>query len=359
MFDRTVYFPILKTKASEVQGLAQLEEEVMSRVTPIFDVVPIYRYQKNIPTLDKHLTDIAKKISFVWKYERPVILDLFELPLELRTSGGIHPLSFLTHELQVLNISIVPTTGLERDADYNNQVRLIHREQGNGILIRLLNEDLIAPTIMLQELEDLIKELGVSKNDIDLLIDLRQMLNQDLNHYVGIIVNAVSYISDLDQFRTIIISGSSMPKSIAEQVQPSSSKMIRRLEMDVWQSIIENEILEVEPVFSDYTIINPEYVDIDPRIYANTMGPSIRYTTDTHWFITRGKSFSNHPEGHRQYYSLAREVVNHPNFMGSNYSYGDRYIDDKANEVGGPGIPWHWLRAGINHHISLLVDSLI
>ena len=129
--------------------------------------------------------------------------------------------------------------------------------------------------------------------------------------------------------------------------------------MDVWQSITENNILGINPIFSDYTVIHPEYTDINPRLYANTMGPSIRYTTDTCWFVTRGKSFQKHPEGYKQYHRLAKDVVDRPDFKGSNYSYGDKYIDDKANKMGGPGTPWLWLLAGVNHHISHIVDSLV
>ena len=357
MFDKIVYFPILKTKASEIEGLGKLDELILNRVTPIFDVVPINRYQKNIPSLDKHLTNIAEKISSIWQYKRPFILDLYELPLELRLAHHLHPLIYLVNLLKKKNISIVPATGLERDIDYNEQVRLIFKDYNNGILIRLLSDDLNAPTIMQQELDELIIDLNIPIEKIDLLIDLKQLISSDLNHYVKLVNNAATYINDLRKFRTIIISGSNMPKSIAEQIPQSSSKMIRRVEMDIWRSITEKKILAIPPKFSDYTIINPEYVDIDPRIYANTMGPNIKYTTDTHWLVNRGMSFQKHVEGHKQYYKLARDVVNHRDFMGANYSYGDKYIDDRAKEKEGPGIPWHWLRAGINHHITHIVNN--
>ena len=92
--------------------------------------------------------------------------------------------------LENLNVSVVPTTGLERDVYYNEQIRLIYKDYNNGISIRLLSDDLTAPTIMYQELEDLINEVNVPTQDIDLLIDLRQLVNDDVDYYTNLIGNA-------------------------------------------------------------------------------------------------------------------------------------------------------------------------
>ena len=201
--------------------------------------------------------------------------------------------------------------------------------------------------------------MGIPESEIDLLIDLRDLHNNNKEGHVDLVEKAIAHISNLDKYRTVIISGSSMPRSIPELIQQSSSGNIRRLESDIWKTIKTNNKLKIEVAFSDYSIVTPEYVDVDPRIYSKTMGPKIIYTIDGYWFIVRGSSFHNHHLGHDQYYELAKTVVEHPEFIGAEFSFGDKYISDKADKIGSPGIPWNWLRAGINHHITYIVDSIL
>ena len=147
-----------------------------------------------------------------------------------------------------------------------------------------------------------------------------------------------------------------MPKSVAQRVNQSSQGYIARLEEQLWTELVANTDYAV--FLGDYTVVNPEYVDIDPRIYANRIGPSIRYSTDDSWLVTRGSSFRNHPDGYGQYYSLAKEIEASNDFKGADYSFGDDYIADRAAGNGGTGNPGTWLSAGINHHITFLNEKL-
>lgn len=67
------------------------------------------------------------------------------------------------------------------------------------------------------------------------------------------------------------------------------------------------------------------------------------------------------------YLANAKLLVGDKRFSGENFSYGDKYIFEKAkhhdayaknNKIGGTGSTETWIRAGINHHLELVAHQV-
>jgi hypothetical protein len=80
------------------------------------------------------------------------------------------------------------------------------------------------------------------------------------------------------------------------------------------------------------------------------MSANVRYTTDHHWLIVKGRGTLNH--GYQQFNELCRKLVALPEFSGRRFSDGDTYLDDCASDAAGPGNASKWRQAGTSHHIA-------
>ena len=353
MFDNSIYFPILKSKQGEFKALGRLAQGIQSRIAPTIDVVP---NTSTVRTFGEHLDKICESAARHWSGDRPIIFDLFDIHLDQRTEANEHPVRHLFRSAIEQEINAIPCCGLDRDDEYLEAVIQVLGDIEPHLVIRLQREDLQAPTIAIPELNSLLTKLGLSPIEISIALDFRELQEpiQPLSQQAQSIVEKLRQIGD---WNCLFFAGSAMPKSVAADIAQSSQGHVSRLEEELWRDLSANSALPIS--FGDYTVVNPEYVDLDPRIYANTMGPSVRYTTMGSWLIARGSSFSNHPDGYGQYYSLARTIESSDEFKGRDFSFGDEYICDRADESAGTGNPGTWLSAGINHHITFLVDQLL
>ena len=51
-------------------------------------------------------------------------------------------------------------------------------------------------------------------------------------------------------------------------------------------------------------------------------------------------------------------MVERSEFCGKDFSFGDKFIAEKARNGTKPGNPKQWLLAGINHHIALTAKMI-
>ena len=74
-------------------------------------------------------------------------------------------------------------------------------------------------------------------------------------------------------------------------------------------------------------------------------------------FVVRGGAFSSHPDEYDQYFTMADEIVALDDYCGPDYSFGDKYISDRANRIGKPGSPGSWITACVNHHLTFTANA--
>src|SRR5882724_3975491 len=119
------YMPILPARYGAFRSIATLSPVSISQLTPMFDIRNVVL--KAGKSVDEYLTERASGISQSWNPERPVYVDVHDLPLDWRTSSGMQPISFVVDVLRARGSKAIPVTGTEenRDKTYLRAVREI------------------------------------------------------------------------------------------------------------------------------------------------------------------------------------------------------------------------------------------
>lgn len=355
MFSYNHYVGILKSKAGEFSALSNLTDEVKENFTPFIDVVgPIFGDDEP-EKVDEYLKKIAQKIYRSWGKDYPIFADLTDFKLTERTSEGIHLVTFFHALCAEKEIQCIPTTGLDRDIEYNKAVSSVI-DVNLGICIRLLFDDVVMPAELNFNLMSLLDELGVSRDEIHILIDFKSIKLDKIETLIDITINATNVIGS-DGWKSITVASSSMPQSLSEVVKPNDLGMIPRCEYILWKKLILNgKRLHRLPSFGDYGVVHPDVFDLDPKLIANSICPSIRYTIDEEWVVVRGRPFSKY--GYEQYYDLANKIVNCGYFYDVEFSYGDMLIEEKSRRMPTTGNPQKWITIATNHHITLVTKQV-
>jgi hypothetical protein len=348
------YIPLLKAKKGEFTALEKLADRVRQQISPLIDIS-----QHDKHSMDVHLDKVVENILSTWGDKYDFFADFFHVDLGVRTPSGIHFVKHFHEAARTKGLRPIPVVGFERDQEYIDAALDAVRLDDRGVCLRLLYDDLVLPDTLNDQLGEFIDEFSILRSNIDLMFDMRSLRNRDLDELLEVIRDAASHISNLADYRSFSLAGSNMPQSVSTEVPADSMGFIDRTELSLWRSLRNGSSpLPIHPVFADYTTIHPDLLDIDPRVFANTMGPNIRYATGDRWCILRGVSFSKHPEKRAQYYGLAKKLITEPFYCGPTYSFGDEFLHRKAAREGGPGSPTNWVSVGVNHHITHVIDSL-
>lgn len=192
------------------------------------------------------------------------------------------------------------------------------------------------------ELKALLSSLP-TKSGVDLILDF------------GVITSTIpslpiilDRVGSLNLWRTFSILTGSFPKDLSG-FRPGQHRL-ERIDWTWWknQYLSAPKLVRV-PSFGDYTTQHGKFSDPPPR--AN-FSASIRYTSENHWIIMRGEGvFTDGGPGFAQWPANAQLLCEREEFCGENFSAGDKYIYDMAQQSAKTGNAETWLRASINHHI--------
>jgi len=105
----------------------------------------------------------------------------------------------------------------------------------------------------------------------------------------------------------------------------------------------------------DYGVVHPDPFVGDPRTINSRA--KIRYTLEKEWLIISGHSLRKPPK-YAQYFDLSEKLVNHREYMGSDYSPGDKYAFDCASQRKQTGNPTKWIEADTSHHITFVGEQV-
>ena len=203
-------------------------------------------------------------------------------------------------------------------------------------------------------MKDCLACLGLKPRSVHLIIDYEAN-----NPTTPDPVSVLAQVPDLAEWPTLCIAGGAFPPDLQE-FQPGNWR-IPRTEWLAWKRAISNgKNLRRKPNFSDYTI---QYGLYKEPVDGCNPSVSVRYTLDEEWLIMRGeaargksgaKSLETRP-GREQWNGHAQLLCDSPDlFYGQHFSWGDRFIYQKSQNTREPGTYEIWLRAGINHHITVV-----
>lgn len=352
MFDHAHYVPILRWKQAEWTALQHLKDTDRALTTPLIELVPkaFNSESKTITTVDGRLSKIAEDIFEYWGQD-PLFVDLWLLPSELRVEDGGHPLSVLGKRAWSYQLPLIPVTGLERDAAYHAAVLSLVEMNQQGACVRLLLDDIDRPGLA-NDLEHLLGCLGLYPEKVDLLVDCQITGDSDPTY-----ANLCEIIPNIHSWRTFTVASGSFPADLTGFEKNRQHKLTRSDWLTWRNQVTTAPALPRIPTYSDYTIRHPKYSE--PSGYLPNYSGSIRYTFDEYWVIMRGEGVRN-PDGpgFAQWPANAQLLRERPEFCGANFSYGDQYIEKMGMQLKRTGNAMTWLRAGFNHHITLVVRQI-
>jgi len=225
------------------------------------------------------------------------------------------------------------------------------KNKGVQTVILRIQTEYATPMLVNSTVQHVKEKLDVSEDSIMLLVDYGYISNPHINPIVSSFESILDGLKRPDRFKELIVSGGSFPIDVSDfQVDTLSS--IPRIEWDLFQQLkSKHDSLK----YSDYGIVHPIY---NPSS-ANFQGScTLKYSDKSQFLIFRGSKSEYHPMGHGQYFQKSRDLLASGYYMGSDFSFGDRYIELCANEQEGPGNAGSWVKVSQNHHFSLLTKLL-
>nr|WP_278430339.1 beta family protein [Brevibacillus laterosporus] len=361
MFDEREYVPILKWKRSEQSALKELTHANKQRMTPLIEIQPVpFDHDRDSfkKTLDQHLDKIGEQVKNSWSLEKAILVDVFtmydneDFDSEELLQNGVHPVEFVLDSIQSHGTKAIPVTGIRRYQSFQDAIKKMSTKYNNGVCIRLESEELTDLSETKSDLDFLLEFLTLSPNEIDLVLDYKQINFKQKKAFIQEIILTLSQFPYLRKWRTVTISSTTLPRNLSLVVPSNTYKALPRSEWAVYKNLSGLNLARV-PAFGDYNINNPEFLNLNPKFINPAV--SIKYTTEDEYLINKGGSYRKN--GLAGMSKLAQQIITHPHYSGNTFSYGDNYIYLCAN--GGPsGNLETWVTVGVNHHLTLVVNDL-
>jgi len=361
MFNSKHYVPILKWKRAEQGALKALGDEHKKYITPLIQfVMPKQKQQEQLEDIvhrfEEQISEIPGKLIEVWG-NTPVFIDfslLFTIPLKVES------LNIILRKSHKLRATFIPVIHLSDDQKIKKIACSLAKENESGVCLRVICYDFFDLTKLSQDIAELLSSMRLEEKDIDLLVDIKD--TEENGDKYAKYLNLSQRIPNLLKWRTFIFASGSFPKDLSE-CKLDEENFILRLDWKNWKDQIDGKNLKRKPAFADYTIQHPIYKEASQFFHPTT---SIKYTLENEWLIMKGKR-----QKFDKYLASAALLVKDKRFYGKNFSDGDRYIAEKADhypkymkekdrgrDIKGTGSTETWLRAGINHHLVLVVHQV-
>ena len=364
------YTPILKWKKAEEGAIKDLSNSQKDSILPMFEFIrptQVSKTAKNLgitnaeDELVRRLSGtIPKDILLSWGDGRLFFADFTLIePIKTRMKFSNN---FIQNSCK-LYLEPIPVVNLSADASeyIKNIVTLSIKYLKSNICIRFNKADLIDAGLINKKLSEFCNDYKLAPDSISVFIDLKEDIN------IGCFEKAMFALKDIEtpkNYMNIIIASGAFP----EDMSKITTEDDRRDRID-WYNWSHNKSkwynLLRYPAFADYTVRHPIYNEKAEHYRATA---TIKYTLDTEWRFFKGQVGKY--EMCLAYASALREDRD---FLGRDYSAGDKYIDDKGlyyyeyvrevnknptKKVEGTGNATQWIRAGINHHIAVVVDQV-
>lgn len=339
MFTLPIYFPLLRWKQGERGALENLTPAVKDQISPIIEF-PI-----NCDYEDKKVTGFCNAAVHDWGINRPFYLDLTTIDYDGAPIGNNHPALILLRTANQQNITIIPVLNLDMDLDVLSAIEQAYNEGCfENLAFRITeNEDDTANN----DMSELINQFEINTNNIDLIVDLRDISNGLVRPKVRILNSLVEQFGT-DFRRTIVLSGA-IPGDLSNYIGTDTNERISRYDWILWLQSQQIDRLH-HVLFGDYTTISCEFRDVQFR-----GAPKIKYTLADEWFIIKGHR-ARERDNQRQEQSL--ELIRSGLFRGGANSFGESRIEQCANGNWGPGSAANWVTIDVNQHITFVVSQV-
>lgn len=342
------YVPVLRAKRAEWKALSELDVSVRKGLTPILELPPsaFAPGTKNGQPAPKSPSTViagflAKASAAASEY--PVFVD-FGLVGGFFPGGGDALWASLAGrpaEFGNLTIPVIPLSG---SAIVRAEARKLLAQLRRGCGLRVSGAD-VARGLLDVELAAILAGLGLTANEVDLVIDLSTCPTQQSHAALR------SHIPLLAEWRTWTVIAGVFPVNLTEFNAGQQVHYHPRTEWTHYLTEIAAGGNARRPTFGDFTTQHGRYIP-SPPIAGSA---SVRYALPDRWLILRGeKPVLAKNGGYSQMYGHARLLQAMPEFYGAGFSWGDDVISQCAPPIPTGGAE-QWLAVGICHHMTVAV----
>ena len=249
-----------------------MSPQVRQFVVPLLEIVE----RTNSKSLQEHLdTSFHNFAASLQGYSR-CFLDVRELELDGQPAAAD---AFSRASSSVMPFT--PVTGITRTADVGSAIGL---KATNGLAIRLTRSEFESGQLTSQ-LNNFVGLYGLRPCEVDLIVDLGD-LGDLIAPGVSMLTGAfLAAIPNHHAWRTLTVTGSSFPCSMAV-VDRHSSARTPRTEWLAWRDglYLRRSSLQRLPTFSDCAIQHPVGVENFDPTYMQ-VSATVRYALDEAWLL--------------------------------------------------------------------------
>ena len=370
MVNITKYTPILKCKAAEIEALSGFTDMQRDSILPLFEFVLPSISEKEEKAdvtpedklMKKSAFNIPQDILMNWGDGRLFFVDFTLLFPEILSKSFAN---VFCRNSALLHLDFIPVINLTACSEEykRHMVDLSAEYSSSKICIRINSVEIQDFNNVNFFLKQFISEYKFDRRHISLLVDLKEHVSIEA---YDVAISNIQKINVISLFDNLILAGGAFPEDMSQYKQHAEDNHQIRDDWNGWLSHLSKS-LERVPNFADYTIRYPIF---NEKIMNFSSTATIKYTLPDKWIFFKGRV-----RKYEDYLASAAVLRTQPEYMqfGPHFSAGDKYFEEKGiyfteyisqknenpdKKIGGTGNTKEWLRAGINHHIAVVVDQL-
>lgn len=343
------YIPILRWKAGEKNCLEHLSPDISRQIIPFVEVSPPTVSPKDDEeAAEKKLTKLFPSFNTSWE-NKPFYLYLTDS--WYTDADSPEQISEIYEDLfwAINHPKAIPAFDITDEINISNAMGLTAT---NGVCLRVSGNNF---ELLNQSLNDYVEKSWITPQNTDLLIDLKYI---DANIYPpkAVLTTAISDIPNISDYRRIIIASCSFPKDVSN-LRSDIVNEFKRHEIEIHKISLDLENkFAFNYVYADYGSMNLNGATFAPYMVPNF---KIKYSTADKYLVVKGLSLKKGGLELPNVMTGCRLLVNHPQYSGENFSYGDKIIADTANGTNTKsGSLTNWVGYSFNHHITLIVSLM-
>ncbi len=353
ILNEDMYVPALRWRQGEYQALLRLRNHVKDRIVPYITIPEVeFDFEERRPkkSVHEHVHPFAARYKAKWG-KRPAWVGVHPSIVDKSMDDGCNVFSYVFDALRGFGASAVPAIPLGASVVVIRSVAAVIRKDSHGAAILVRLEALMKPDLK-GRIATTASSLGVSLDDVDLIVDLGAPNFEPYSAFSGALVAALRRLGDLQAFRNFVAIGTGFPKTFRDVARGADT--LPRHEWLFYRTLVARMPGDMRrPNFGDYTIVHPDFTPMDMRMIKSAC--KLVYTTADCWEVRKGSAFRDNPE---QMHDLCESIVSSGKFRGAGYSTGDEYIARCAARQEGPSNQTRWKDVAINHHITHVLDDL-
>jgi hypothetical protein len=340
--EKNRYVSVLKQKAGELAAVRELAAGVWDRWNPLFELLAD-------DGLDPAITrdDVVGELSGACRNGAVVFIDFDAI--EFLTANHIGE---ILAALVQQGLVPIPVVTLSSNQNVRAAVQAFIAGRNNIAGVRLFFNEPGENTAA--NINALVAAVGLNIANSHLFIDL-EFIDSDYLPTVNAAFPAiVGLLPHLSQWNTTTVVGTGFPRIL--DIPGGGNAQVPRTEWEFFNAIRPHFAPRVHRLdFGDYAVTNPQLIEnFDPRTMQ--VSPKVIYAHDNSWIAYKGRS--SRGRGFVETHAMCQALVQRPEFLGADFSAGDQYIENCANNVVSQGNSGTWKRVGTNHHITFVADQV-